>query len=66
MLPSVRSLSLYDQIYLFYDNFLLHKNKLLQNWLKNRNHITVINWPILLPDLNPIKNMWANIGLKLH
>ena len=64
LLPSVRSLNPHEQIYLLHDNSPVHKSKLVQNWLKSRNDITVINWPSLSPDLNPIENIWARIVLK--
>ena len=53
MLPKVKSLNPHDQIYFLHDNLLVHKSRLVQNLLKNRKVITVINWLFLSSDQRP-------------
>ena len=60
----MRSLNPHDQIYFLQGNSPAHKSKLVQNWLKTKKNITLINLLCLLPDLSLIKNIWANIVSK--
>ena len=41
------------------DNALIHISKATKQWFKMRN-MTLLDWPSLAPDLNPMENMWAN------
>lgn len=40
------------------DNASWHKAKLVTDWLKTQK-VKTIRWPPQLPDLSPIKNLWA-------
>ena len=39
--------------------------KSTKTWLNNR-HITVIDWPVNFPDLNPIENLWGIVKRKMR
>jgi transposase len=46
-----------------HDNALCHKTKLVSDFLA-RIRNSVLDWPPLSPDINPIENLWAIIKQK--
>ena len=47
------------------DNARAHTARVTRDFLQ-QNNITVMNWPALSPDLNPIEHLWDHIQLKLN
>ena len=51
------------------DNVSPHVATITQKWLENAGRVhefTVMEWLAILPDLNPIENLWAWFKLELH
>ena len=46
------------------DNNPKHRSNLAKKW-KKENNIKVLPWPSMLPDQNPIKNIWKLIKIKI-
>ena len=48
---------------LMHDNARPHVARICRQFL-NRNNINVLPWPAVLPDMNPIEQIWDYLGRK--
>jgi hypothetical protein len=48
-----------------HDNARCHMARVCQDFL-NENHIRVLPWPALSPDLSPIKHLWDELGRRVR
>jgi transposase len=48
-----------------HDNARCHVARVCQNFL-NQNHIRVLPWPALSPDLSPIELLWDELGRRVR
>ena len=64
LLPSVRALKMGRGWVFQHDNDPKHMVKATKEWLKNK-HIKVLEWSNQSPDLNPIKNLWTELKLRV-
>ena len=47
------------------DNSPVHKSNAVKNYLHEQS-VSVLPWPAVSPDMNPIENVWAVLGKKVH
>ena len=48
-----------------HDNAPTHRAGVVTEYLEN-NHVTVLEWPAISPDMNCIENLWAFLSRELH
>lgn len=50
-----------DEFLFMQDNAGIHKSRFAMNWFESHPEVTVLAWPPLSPDLNPIENVWGKM-----
>ena len=50
-----------EPIYLVQDSCPIHRNKVVNNWLREHPEFIRLFWPSHSPDSYPIEHVWANM-----
>ena len=64
LLSTIRRIALDWQLFFQQDNDPNHTSKSVTSWLQQK--ITVLPWPSMSPDLNPIKYLWSKYDIRIR
>jgi hypothetical protein len=61
MVSSVRTHYPNGIIHFQQDHSSIHDSHVVQEWLSLHAEVEFIDWPLQVPDMNPIENMWSEV-----
>jgi len=48
-------------IHLQQDYSSIHDSRVVQEWLSRQADVELLDWPLQVPDMNPIEKMWSEV-----